>query len=106
MSSRIEIFFKAIKEGTANNLPTPQSRLEKLLYAIATGNDSDIEAPASRVEEALYYILKNGGIGGGNNGSNDWIFHNIEIKDILKIEDATINSLTLNDIVNIELVEV
>lgn len=103
MSSRIEIFLKAIKEGKSKNLPIPQSRLEKLLYAIATGNDSNIETPASRVEEYLYYILKNGGMS-GENGSVG-VFQSAKIEETLRFENSIINSLTLSDTINIEVVE-
>ena len=51
-----------------SNLPTPMSRGEKLLYKIAVGETdlSDVPGYLSRYEELLKYLIKNGGISGGD----------------------------------------
>ena len=88
MTSRIEIFLKAIKTGNISNLPIPKSRIEHFLKGIATGNISDLPMPKSRVEEVLNYIAINGisSSNGGSGNDNNNVGSKISISDKVDIE--------------------
>ena len=99
MSSRFDIFLKAIKTGDISNLPKPQSRIEYFLNAIATGDNSNLPKPQSRNEILLEHIALNGSSSGGN---NDYSFLVLDIKEIIKNE---INFNRINEKISIEVVE-